>query len=333
MTNYIIRRLVYMVVVIFAISLVAFLVIQLPPGDYLSTMVQTMRSSGIEVDQVFVRQLEESYGLNQPVYQQYLKWLANIVFRGDFGRSFQYQQPVTMVVGERIWLTMMISFVTLIATYAMAIPIGIYSATHQYSIGDYFWTVFGFVGLATPNFLLALLLMFIFYTQFGMDVGGLFSLEFQMQDGWSLAKLWDMIKHLPVPVIVVGTAGTAGLIRVLRARLLDELSKAYVVTARAKGVKERRLVFKYPVRVAINPIVSSIGYILPSIVSGATITSIVLSLPTVGPLLLNALKSQDMHLAAGILLMLSVLGVIGMLISDILLAIVDPRIRFEKRGA
>jgi peptide/nickel transport system permease protein len=217
----------------------------------------------------------------------------------------------------------------LLFTYIVSIPIGIYSATHQYSPVDYTFTFVGFIGLATPNFMLALILMFIFYKYMGMDVGGLFSIEYQLAP-WSIGKVWDMVKHLPIPIIVVGTAGTAGLIRVMRATLLDELRKQYVITARAKGVKELKLLFKYPVRVAINPMVSTIGGILPRLVSGATITSIVLSLPTTGPILMKALLAQDMYLAASALFLLSILGTIGMLISDILLVVVDPRIRFER---
>ena len=329
MINYIVRRFIYMVVVILLISVVAFIVIQLPPGSYLQSIVSQLKQRGVQVTADYEEELARQYGFNLPVYRQYLNWLGNIVFRGDFGRSFVHNRTVLSMMGERIVLTIVLSFSTLIATYLMAIPIAIYSATHQYSIWDYFWTFFGFIGLATPNFLLALVLMFSFY-RLGMDVGGLFSLEFQMMEGWNLAKVWDMVKHLPIPIIVVGTAGTAGLIRVLRGSLLDELSKAYVVTARAKGLNETRLLFRYPVRIAVNPIISQIGGILPQLISGATITSIVLNLPTTGPLLLQALRQQDLYVAASILLMLSTLGVIGVLISDILLAIVDPRIRFER---
>ena len=329
MGGYIIRRLLYMIIVIFAISVVSFIVIQLPPGDYLSTYIQNLRRSGMDIQREMVRQLEEEYGLNQPMYTQYFMWIGKIVLKGDFGKSFQYQERVIKLIGERILLTMVISVITLIFTYAMAIPIGIYAATHQYSPFDYFWTFIGFIGLATPNFLLALIFMFLFYKFLGMDVGGLFSLEYQLAP-WSLAKVWDMIKHLPIPIVVVGTSGTAGMIRVMRGNLLDELRKQYVITARAKGVKEGRLLVRYPIRVAVNPMVSGIGGILPAIVSGATITSIVLSLPTTGPILFNALKAQDMYLAASCVFLLSILGVIGVFISDMLLVVVDPRIRFER---
>lgn len=332
MLNYIVRRVLYMLIVIFILTIVSFVVIQLPPGDLLSSRIDAIRQSGIEVNEEYLASLQRQYGVDRPLYQQYFLWLGKIIFHFDFGRSMQYDEPVVKLIGERMVLTIVISFVTLIVHYLIAIPIGIYSATHQYSPGDYFWTFIGFIGLATPDFLLALILMFFFYFQFGMDIGGLFSLEFQVTGGWSLAKVWDMIKHLPIPILVIATSGTAGLIRVLRGTLLDELSKAYVVTARAKGVSEMRLLFRYPVRLAINPLVSTIGNLLPAIVSGSAITSIVLNLPTTGPILLNAVRSQDMYLAAGGLLMLSTLGVIGMLISDLLLAVVDPRIRFEKRS-
>lgn len=251
------------------------------------------------------------------------------MLHGDFGRSFQWNEPVSKLIAARLPLTIVISLFTLIFTYVVAIPIGIYSATHQYSIGDYIFTVVGFIGLATPNFLLALVLMFIFYKYFGLSAGGLFSPHYQLAP-WSVAKVIDMLKHLPIPVIVIGTAGTAGLIRVMRGCLLDELRKQYVITARAKGVAERVLLFKYPVRVAINPVISTIGWELPGIVSGETITAIVLSLPTTGPLLFRALMAQDMYLAGSTVMFLTSLTVIGTLLSDILLAWIDPRIRYEK---
>ena len=254
------------------------------------------------------------------------------MLHGDFGKSFQWNMPVSELIGERLMLTVTISILTLLFTYVVAIPIGIYSATHQYSIGDYSFTIFGFAGLATPNFLLALILMFVFYKYFGLSAGGLFSIEYALAP-WSVGKVIDMLKHLPIPIIVIGTAGTAELIRIMRGCLLDELRKQYVITARAKGVSERRLLFKYPVRIAINPIVSTIGWTLPTIVSGTTITAIVLSLPTTGPLLFRALISQDMYLAGSTIMFLTFLTVIGTLISDILLVWVDPRIRYERAVA
>jgi len=331
MLSYIIRRSLYMIIILLAVSLVAFIIIQLPPGDYLTTLIENLRARGIQVNEEQIRSLEKQYGLDLPVYAQYFTWMWNMV-HGNFGRSFEWNEPVSMLIAERLPLTITISLLTLLFVYAVSIPIGIYSATHQYSIGDYTFTVAGFAGLAIPNFLLALVLMFLFYKYFGLSAGGLFSLDYQIAP-WSLAKVIDMLKHLPIPIIVIGTAGTAGLIRVMRGCLLDELRKQYVITARAKGVSERALLFKYPVRVAINPIVSTIGWTLPGIVSGETITAIVLSLPTTGPLLFRALIAQDMYLAGSTVMFLTFLTVIGTLISDILLVWIDPRIRYEKKGA
>ena len=253
------------------------------------------------------------------------------MLQGDFGRSFQWNKPVIDLIGERLPLTVAISVLTLLFVYLVSVPLGIYSATHQYSPGDAF-TVAGFAGLAIPNFLLALILMYLFYELFGLSAGGLFSPQYQTAP-WSLAKVWDMLKHLPIPIIVIGTAGTAGLIRIMRGGLLDELQKQYVITARTKGVAERRLLFKYPVRLAINPIISTVGWTLPAIVSGETITAIVLSLPTTGPLLYRALVAQDMYLAGSTVMFLTFLTVIGTLVSDILLVLIDPRIRYEKSMA
>jgi len=331
MLSYIIRRSLYMLIILLAVSVVAFVIIQLPPGDYLTTFVEQLRATGIGIDEEQLRSLEKQYGLNLPVYAQYFKWMGNML-HGDFGDSFAYRRPVSELIAERLPLTTTISILALLFVYAVAIPIGIYSATHQYSIGDYTFTVAGFFGLATPNFLFALVLMFLFYKYFGLSAGGLFSRAYQLAP-WSLGKIIDMLKHLPIPIIVIATAGTAGLIRVMRGCLLDELQKQYVITARAKGVSEGRLLFKYPVRIAINPIISTVGWLLPSIVSGETITAIVLSLPTVGPLIFEALIIQDMYLAGSAIMLLTFLTVIGTLISDILLVWIDPRIRYEKRGA
>ena len=318
-----------MFILLLLLSVVSFIIIQLPPGDYLSAMIEAMRQRGMLIEREALEDLEQKYGLNLPIYQQYFKWMWNLI-RGDMGRSFQWNMPVTKLVGERLALTVTISLSTLLFVYIVAIPIGIYSATHQYSFADYTFTVFGFVGLATPNFLLALILMFLAYRYLGWSVGGLFSPEFQLAP-WSFAKVVDLLKHLPVPLIVIGTAGTAGTIRVMRSSLLDELKKQYVITARSKGLREQRLLFKYPIRLAINPIVSDLGFVLPSIISGATLTSIVISLPTVGPLLLRALLSEDMYLAGSMVMLLGAFGIIGMLISDLLLVAVDPRIRFDKQ--
>jgi len=328
MIYYVVRRFIYMILLLWIVSIVSFIIIQLPPGDYLTSYIAQLRSTGEIVDEARIAALRKQYGLDLPMYLQYFKWIWNM-FHGDFGMSFGWNKPVAELISQRLLLTVILSLFSLIFTYAIAIPIGIYSATHQYSIFDYTFTTIGFVGLATPNFLLALILMFLFFKYFGLSIGGLFSPEF-VEAPWSLAKVKDMIDHMWIPIIVIGTAGTCGLIRVMRGCLLDELRKQYVITARAKGVSEGKILFKYPVRVAINPIVSTIGWTLPRIVSGETITAIVLSLPTVGPMLYQALMSQDMYLAGSSVMFLSFLTVIGTLISDILLVWVDPRIRYEK---
>lgn len=329
MLFYVIRRFVYMVIILLVVSVVAFIIIQLPPGDYVTSLIMELQTSGQAVAEAEIAALKKQYGMDLPIYLQYFKWMWKML-HGDFGRSFGWNRPVSELLAERLPLTIMISLSTLIFAYAVAIPIGIYSAIRQYSLSDYIFTVIGFAGLAIPNFLLALILMFLFYKYFGLSMGGLFSREY-MTAAWSVGKFIDMLKHLPIPVIVIGTAGTAGLIRVMRGCLLDELRKQYVITARAKGVRERTLLFKYPVRVAINPIISTIGWILPRIVSGETITAIVLSLPTTGPLLFQALLTQDMYLAGSTVMFLASLTVIGTFISDLLLVWIDPRIRYEKR--
>ena len=331
MGSYIIRRLIYMVILLLILSILVFIIIQLPPGDYLSFLIESMRESGVLMEVEQMRALEKQYGLDLPVYLQYFKWMSNLL-QGDMGRSFQWNEPVTKLIGERLALTVSITLLTLVLTYLIAIPIGIYSATHQYSVTDYGFTIFGFLGLATPNFLLALILMFLFYKYLGWSVGGLFSPQYQLAP-WGFGKIVDLLKHLPIPLIVIGTSGTAGMIRVMRGSLLDELQKQYVITARAKGVGERVLLMKYPIRIAINPMVSGIGGLLPHLISGATLTAIVISLPTVGPLLLQALQAQDMYLAGSMVMLLSALGIVGTLISDLLLVIVDPRIRFERQAA
>ena len=329
MLFYVIRRLLYMIIILFLLSVVAFIIIQLPPGDYVSAYVaemQSMRGERLAEEEIIA--LRKIYGVDRPMYVQYSKWLWKLS-HGNFGMSLQLQRPVIDLIAERLPLTVMICILATIFTYAVGMPIGIYSAIRQYSIGDYFSTVFGFIGLAVPNFLLALILMFLFYKYFGFSIGGLFSFHY-MDASWSVGKFIDMLKHLPIPVIVIGTPGAAALIRTMRGCLLDELRKQYVITARAKGLEERTLLFKYPVRVAINPIISTIGWTLPWLISGGTITSIVLGLPTTGPLLFQALLKQDMELAGSILMILSFLTVIGTFISDILLVLLDPRIRYEK---
>jgi len=318
-----------MAVILLLLSVVAFIIIQLPPGDYVSAYIaelETMKGERMEEAEIIA--LRKAYGVDQPIYVQYFKWIRKLL-RGDFGISLQWQRPVIDLIAERLPLTVMICALATVFTYAMGVPIGIYSAIRQYSAGDYFFTIVGFIGLAAPNFLLALILMFLFYKYLGLSVGGLFSTQY-MNVPWSVGKFIDMVKHLPIPVIVIGTPGAAALIRTMRGCLLDELHKQYVITARAKGVAERTLLFKYPIRVAINPIVSTIGWTLPWLVSGGTITEIVLSLPTTGPLLFQALLKQDMELAGSIIMFLSFLTVIGTFISDILLALLDPRIRYER---
>ncbi len=316
-----------MLVVVWLISVVSFVIIQLPPGDFVTSYALKLAASDDAASQAVLDQLRVRYDLDKPLHVQYLKWFAKIV-RGDLGYSYRHNRPVHEVIGERLGLTVIVTFTTLVFTYLLAIPIGVYSATHQYSAGDYVLTVVGFIGLASPNFLLALILMFILQN-LGVSAGGLFSADYAGTP-WSFGKVLDLIKHLPVPIIVIGTAGTASLIRVMRGSLLDELAKQYVVTARAKGVGERALLFRYPVRVAINPIISTVGWLLPEIVSGSTISALVLSLPTIGPALYSALLVEDMFLAGAIILLLGWLTIVGTIISDFLLVAVDPRIRVEK---
>ena len=327
MLEYVLRRIAVMFLVLVAVSVCAFAIIQLPPGDFLTDYIAALQMRGTSVDQAEIEALRHQYGLDRPIYAQYLRWMSKIV-RGDMGWSFSYRRPVSDLLQERLPMTILISVLSLLFVYVVAVPIGIYSATHQYSVPDYGFTVFGFVGLATPNFLLALVLMMLFFYLFDLNIGGLYSIQY-VNAPWSFAKFLDLLGHLPVPIIVLGTAGTAGLIRVLRGSLLDELSKQYVITARAKGLAEQRLLFKYPVRVAVNPIISTVGWLLPEIVSGETIVAIVLGLPTIGPLVFTSLLSQDMFLAGSTIMLLSFLTVIGTLISDLLLVWVDPRIRFE----
>ncbi|MCQ6560061.1 ABC transporter permease [Paenibacillus mendelii] len=327
MLRYICNRLLQLIPILFAISLIVFIIIQLPPGDFLTTYVEQLRLTGTEVADSTIANLKAQYGLDQPLYAQYLLWMKNMILHGDLGTSIQWNMPVSEVIGDRLMLTIIISLISLIVVWAIAIPIGIYSATHQYSFGDYFFSFIGFIGLAVPGFLIALILVYIVFTQTGVSITGLFSPEYQGAP-WSWDKVWNMLPRLAIPVVIIGMSGTAGLIRITRGMLLDELSKQYVITARAKGVAEQKLLFKYPVRMAINPLISTIGWTLPALISGEAIVSIVLNLPTTGPVLLKALMVQDMYLAGSFLLILSVLTVCGTLISDILLAALDPRIRF-----
>ncbi|QDC11708.1 ABC transporter permease [Oceanicola sp. D3] len=327
MWRYILKRILWMVPFLFGVSIVAFLLIQAPPGDYLTTYIAKLGESNEVMDQASIQNLRERFGLDQPLYVQYFKWVSRLMV-GDFGMSFEWRQPVSDLVWGRMGLTLCLSMATLLFTWAVAFPIGVYSAVRKYSFGDYLATTIGFIGLATPNFLLALILMYIGVVHFGADVGGLFSNEYKNAP-WSMAKVWDLAKHLWLPVVVLGTSATASLIRIMRANLLDELNKPYVDTARAKGLSEFWLIMKYPVRVALNPFVSTIGWVLPNLVSGAVVTAIVLSLPTAGPLMLQALLAQDMYLAGAFVLMLSSLTVIGMLLSDILLVLLDPRVKYD----
>jgi peptide/nickel transport system permease protein len=327
MVKYIIRRILYVIPTVFLISVVAFAIIELPPGSWLDNYVASLRQLGdvLTLDQI--ANLEAHYGVNSPVYVQYWKWIRGWP-RGDFGRSFVWGLPVLEVIGSRFTFTLILSFTTLIFTYLIAIPIALYASKHQYSVGDNVATLAGFIGLSIPNFMLAFILMYVFYKAFGLSPGGLLSPAFQ-DAPFSLAKMWDFIRHLWIPMIVLGTAGTASLIRVLRATLLDELGKDYVKVARAKGLSEREVVNKHALRIAANPLISNIITVLPQLISGSTITATVLSLPVLGSILLSSLRNQDMYLAGTIILFQSLLVVAGALISDILLAMIDPRIKYE----
>lgn len=331
MLGYIARRLLMLIPVLFAISMVSFLIIELPPGNYLSSYVAELRASGVDLSQSEQVALKRQYGLDQSVFQRYLIWIKNIALEGDFGRSLRYDKPVSEILAERVPLTIGISLATTLLVFAVSIPIGIYSATHKYSIFDYLFTFVGFVGISVPSFLLALVLLWLFYTAFGWNMSGLFSRAY-VDAPWGIAKFLDMLKRVWFPILLIGMPGMAGLIRVMRANLLDELQKQYVITARAKGLHEGPLLFLYPVRIAVNPIVSTVGWILPAIVGGEILVSIVLSLQTTGPVFLEAVQAQDMYLAASITLILSFLTIIGTLVADLLLAWLDPRIRFGKVG-
>ncbi len=328
MGKYLVKLFLLMIASILVISFISFVIIDLPPGDFLTQYINQLQMRGEKVDEARIESLKVQYGYGQPFMVKYTKWITGILFRGDFGRSMAWKESVSVLVLNRLPYTILISLCAIIFTYLVAIPIGIYSATHQYSLFDYVATVFGFIGLAVPSFLLALFLMYWLYMQFGVPAGGLFSDAYR-DAAWSIPKVIDLLKHLIVPIIVTGMAGTAGNIRGLRATLLDELWKDYVETARVKGLSETKLIMKYPVRVALNPMWSTIGYLLPAILSGATIVDVVLNLPTVGPLLLGSLKTQDMYLAGSIVFVLTFLTLVGTFISDIVLVISDPRIRYE----
>jgi peptide/nickel transport system permease protein len=317
-----------MIPTLFVISVISFIVIELPPGDFLTTYLQKqedLHDSGISEE--IIAGMQQRWGLDRPWHWRYFRWITNFV-QGDLGFSLDYMKPVNEIIGERLILTMVVSLASLLFAWGMAIPIGVYSAVRQYSTGDYILTFLGFIGLAVPNFMLALVLMYVSYSLFDASVGGLFSREYLIAS-WSPGKVIDLLKHLWIPMIVVGTAGTASTIRVMRANLLDELRKNYVVAARVGGLKETALLVKYPIRVAINPLISTIGWLLPTLISGATITAVVLGLPTVGPVFLRALQVQDMYMAGSVVMLLATATVIGTVISDILLAAIDPRIRFD----
>ena len=328
MLKYIAWRILMMIPTLIAISIVSFVIIQLPPGDFLTSYLAQLTTMGETVSEETLEALRSRYGLGAPIYVQYWTWIKGIVTEGDFGMSLLWGRPVSDLLWERVSLTVAVSLSSVLFIWVVAIPIGIYSAVKQYSIGDYILTFFGFLGLATPPFMLALVVLWMVFSWTGSVLVGLFSPEF-VGAAWSFAKFIDLLSHLWIPMIILGTAGTAGTIRVIRAQMLDELHKPYVVTARAKGVAEIKLLFKYPVRIALNPFFSTLGWLLPRLIAGEVLVSIVLNLPTTGPLLLGALVNQDMYLAGSFMLILSTLTVIGTLISDILLAWVDPRIRYS----
>ncbi len=328
MLLYIVKRVLWMIPSLFAVSFLAFVLIQLPPGDFVTNYIATLAASNEIVDQHAAAALRDRFGLDQPMLVQYGQWVWNIITTGDFGMSFEWQQPVSGLIWERMALTFILMLSTLIATWAIALPIGIYSAVRKYSVGDYFFTVITFLGLAVPSFLLALVLMYVAVVVFGQDVGGLFSDQYKTAP-WSWGKVLDLVSHLWIPVIILAVSGTASLIRIMRANMLDEINKPYVTTARAKGLSEFQLLMKYPVRIALNPFISTISWLLPNLVSGSIVVAIVLNLPTAGPMLLQSLMAQDMYLAGSFVLLICVLTLVGSLISDILLALVDPRIRLE----
>lgn len=330
MLKYLLKRLLYVIPTMFIISIIVFVTVQLPPGDFVSTMLENMRkqTNGQTFSPQYEAAMRERYGLDEPVYVQYYKWARNILVDGDFGYSVMNAAPAEKMIVDRIGMTIVVAFASFVFTWMVALPIGVLSAVKQYSLADYFFSFVGFIGLATPGFLIALVLMFLAFKYGGVSLSGLFSPEFENAP-WSIDRVVDLLKHLWIPMIILGVGGTAGLIRVMRANLLDELHKPYVEAARAKGLPEWKLLIKYPIRQAMNPFVSTIGWMLPALIAGEALVSIVLNLPTTGPVLLNALLQQDMFLAAGFLMVLSLLTIIGSLLSDLLLAWLDPRIRLN----
>lgn len=328
MLNFILRRLLITIPFLLLISVMSFVVIQLPPGDFVATYVRNLELQGGSVNEEQIEALEAQYGLDKPILVQYGLWITNIVFKGDFGNSFRYQRPVAEILTERIPRTVGISLVSILITWVIAVPLGILSALKQYSVWDHVFTFFSFIGLSVPGFLFALVLMYFVFTQTGWFVTGLYSPAFRSEP-WSFAKFVDMMKNLWLPLVVLSLTGAAGIIRILRGTLLDELNKQYVTTARAKGLPEWRVILQYPIRIAVNPLISTIGWMLPAVVGGELVVSKVLNLPTVGPILLEAIQSEDMYLAGAFILILSMLTIIGTLVSDILLAWADPRIRYD----
>lgn len=328
MLQYLVRRVLFMLPTLVAISIVSFVLIQLPPGDFLTTYAANLSAQGDTTSDEQLRALREAYGLGQPIYVQYYKWVSGIILHGDFGYSLEWKRPVGDLIWERMGTTLALTLSTLVFTWLLAIPIGIFSATHQYSKADYFFTFLGFIGLGIPSFMIALVLMWVAFRYLGLDVGGLYSPEYRGAP-WSFGKFLDLLRHFWIPLVIIGLEGTASLIRTMRANLLDELNKPYVTAARARGLAEGAMVREYPVRVALNPFVSTAGFALPGLINGATIVGIVLSLPMHGPLLLRALQSQDMYLAGAFILLIAVLTILGVLISDLVLAWIDPRIRYS----
>lgn len=328
MVTYIFRRVLGMIPTLLLVSIVTFVIIQLPPGDFATSYVSNLAMQGDTNSQDALQSLRETYGLDQPIHVQYFKWMTGVLTRGDFGVSFEFREPVSSLIWERIWLTVWLSLGSLLLTWLIAFPIGVFSAVRQYSIGDYFFSMMAFAGVSIPAFLIALVIMYLQFKYLGKTTSGLFSPEYIKAD-WSLDRIKDLLSHLWLPALILGLSGTAELVRILRANLLDELHKPYVVTARAKGMPEWKVITKYPLRLALNPFVSTLGWILPSLISGSIILSQVMNLPTTGPLLLRSLQSQDMYLAGALILVLSVATVVGTLISDVLLVILDPRIRYQ----
>ncbi len=328
MLRVLIQRLLLLPVLLAVFSIVVFALVQAPPGGFLTSYLSTLASSGSSIDAAQVEALRRQFGLDQPFHVQYLRWVQNLL-HGNLGLSLEYQRPNAELIRQYLLLTVLLALFSFVLSWVIAIPAGIYSATHPRSVLDYMLTVVNYVGVAVPNFMLALVLMWWAFAQFGLSITGLFSPEFE-QVPWTAARWLDLVKHIWLPTIVLGIAGTARLTRVMRANLLDELHKPYVVTARAKGLSEWRLIVKYPVRVAINPLVSTIGWYLPQLFSGSLIVATVMNLPNIGPLLLRALVQQDMYLAGSVLMIYCFFTVVGTLISDLLLAWVDPRIRMER---